>query len=102
MMTQPEPFSEVDAAISSACSQFVEQARLALPLDRVAVVLLDAEGDASRVVFAWRAPGSVTASDCSTVGVDIRECFSVSETLRQNKPPVASQASIAWKHRLGQ
>jgi GAF domain-containing protein len=35
----------------------VEQARLAIPLDRVAVVMLDAEDESSRVVFSWRAPG---------------------------------------------
>ncbi len=55
-MTQPEPLAEVNAAICLACNQFVERARLAIPLDRVAVVLLEAEGDASRIVFSWQAP----------------------------------------------
>ena len=54
-MKQVNAFEQVDAVISSACSQFVEQARLLLPLDRMAVVLLDTEGATSRVVFSWRA-----------------------------------------------
>ena len=57
MLTRLESSAQVDTEINSACVQFVEQARLAIPLGRVAVVILDAEDDVSRVVFSWRAPG---------------------------------------------
>ena len=53
MKNQVDTFKKNDSAESSACSRFVEQARLVIPLDRVEVVLLQDEVATSQVVFRW-------------------------------------------------
>lgn len=51
-----EAVAEVDSAIMQACARFVTQVRPVLPLESLAVVLLDPERDTSRVVFSWGSP----------------------------------------------
>ncbi|MSQ17230.1 MAG: hypothetical protein EXR54_06640 [Dehalococcoidia bacterium] len=52
---------EADSAVNWACDEFLTQVRVQLPLERLAVVSLDSQGDTSRVVFSWKAsPGRRT------------------------------------------
>ena len=46
---------EVDTAVMQACARFLTQARPVLSLDSLAVVLLEPDGNSSRVVFSWGA-----------------------------------------------
>lgn len=50
-----ETVAEVDTDVMQACARLVMQMRPVLPLDGLAVVLLEPGGDTSRVVFSWGA-----------------------------------------------
>ena len=54
-MKYSETVAEVDTGIMQACARFVNQVRPLLAMDSLAVVLLEPEGDTSRVVFSWGA-----------------------------------------------
>jgi hypothetical protein len=45
----------VDGVIEDACTRFLGQARAQLPLDRLAVVLVDSQQETGRVAFSWKA-----------------------------------------------
>ena len=60
-MTTAKANREPDAQVKSACTHFLEQARLVLPLESLAIVLLDYQGDSSKIVFNWNAPSDPDA-----------------------------------------
>ena len=72
-MKYSETVAEADTGITQACARFVNQVRPLLAMDGLAVVLLEPEGDTSRVVFSWGAvhqsetPRSL-AEKCQQVG----------------------------------
>ena len=45
----------VDGIIEDACARFLGEARAHLPLDRLAVVLVDPQQETGRVAFSWKA-----------------------------------------------
>ncbi|MCH7712818.1 MAG: hypothetical protein IIC99_04250 [Chloroflexi bacterium] len=45
-----------DPAIAGACARFASEITPVLPMDRMAIVLLEPEGDTSRVVYSWANP----------------------------------------------
>lgn len=47
-----------DAPVHRACAQFASQIRPVLPLDSLAVVLVEPGGDTSRVVYSWVDPST--------------------------------------------
>ena len=52
-----------DPAIAGACARFASEITPVLPMDRMAIVLLEHEGDTSRVVYSWANP-SITGRYC--------------------------------------
>jgi len=46
---------ELDSQLQHICTEFVEYARLVIPLDRMAVVLLQVDSQWCRVLFSWLA-----------------------------------------------
>ena len=67
-----EAVAGVDSAIMQACARFVTQARRVLPLESLAVVLLDPERDTSRVVFSWGAPHQSGTRKGASVSASLR------------------------------
>lgn len=73
-MIHPVESPEADSSIANACAEFAGQTTSVLPMDGMAIVLLEPEGDTSRVVFTWANPSiSWTAMSESTGLPSMRE-----------------------------